>query len=69
MTTTPHADTQTSTDERVAQAAHRLYEAELAVHTAHQTGNDDWITAANNRLHQAIVDHTVAVNAARSRIQ
>lgn len=38
-------------------AAQRLYDAEIALHIAHQTGVDAWINAAADRLHQAIVTH------------
>jgi hypothetical protein len=43
-------------------AAHALYEAELAVHDAHQTGVDEWISAAHRHLHNAIVQHSAAIN-------
>lgn len=42
-------------------AAHDLYEAELALHDAHQTGVDEWITAAHRHLHNAIVAHSAAI--------
>jgi hypothetical protein len=35
-------------------AARRLYDAETALHAARQTGIDAWITAAYDRLHEAI---------------
>jgi hypothetical protein len=31
-----------------------LYQAELAVHDAHQTHVDEWIAAAHDRLHLAV---------------
>jgi hypothetical protein len=51
----------TSTMEiRVADAARRLYDAELALHHAHQTRVDPWISAASDKLHQAIEAHIAA---------
>ena len=35
-------------------AAHALYQAELALHDAHQTHVDQWIGAAHDRLHIAV---------------
>ncbi len=35
-------------------AASALYQAELAVHDAHQTHIDSWIGAAHDRLHDAV---------------
>jgi hypothetical protein len=48
---------------RVAIAERRLYDAEGALHAAHQSGVDTWIAAASDRLHEAIVEHIAAVNA------
>ena len=45
---------------RVAAAAQHLYEAECALHTAHQSHVDAWITAASDRLHEAVVEHLAA---------
>jgi hypothetical protein len=39
-----------------------LYEAEVALHIAHQTGVDCWIQAAADRLHEALEAHLQAVN-------
>ena len=41
-------------------AAHALYQAELALHDAHQTHVDQWIGAAYDRLHAAIARYTAA---------
>jgi hypothetical protein len=49
---------------RVAVAAQRLFDAEGALHIAHQTRVDSWITAANNRLHEAIMEYEAARQAA-----
>jgi hypothetical protein len=53
------ADT-TDTD-RVDVAARHMYEAELALHDAHQTHIDGWIAAAGERLHQAVTEHLAAL--------
>ena len=59
--------TTTRTDEHVAPdisvAAERVYDAECALHAAHQTHLDVWITAAANRLHTAIEAYLTAVAA------
>jgi hypothetical protein len=41
-------------------AAHALYRAEIAVHDAHQTHVDEWIAAANDRLHVAVARYLSA---------
>jgi hypothetical protein len=52
--------TQTITDLTYEQAvaarhaARALYQAELALHDAHQTRVDQWIAAAHDRLHVAV---------------
>lgn len=56
-TVTPQAPT----DEREADTARRLYDAEIALHIARQTGVDAWISAAYDRLHEAIAAHTAAI--------
>jgi hypothetical protein len=38
-----------------SKAARALYEAELALHDAHQTHVDAWIAAAADRLHAAVL--------------
>lgn len=60
--TTGPADT---TDNRSAQVvraetARRLYEAEWALHCAHQTGIDAWIAAASDHLHEAVHEYLLA---------
>jgi hypothetical protein len=44
----------------VEAAARRMYDAEVALHIAHQTGVDEWVRAAGDRLHDAIVEHRLA---------
>lgn len=41
-------------------AAAALYRAELALHVARQTEVDEWIGAAYDRLHVAVVELTAA---------
>jgi hypothetical protein len=51
--------------DRVGMAKVRLYDAETALHAARQTAVDSWVTAAYDRLHEAISEYTAAVAAAR----
>ncbi|SOD75036.1 hypothetical protein SAMN05892883_4237 [Jatrophihabitans sp. GAS493] len=44
------------TGDTVRAAAQRLYDAECALHTAHQTHIDAWINAANNKHADADAD-------------
>jgi len=37
------------------EAAARLYDSEVALHAAHQSHVDAWITAASDRLHEAVL--------------
>ncbi|WP_375481054.1 hypothetical protein [uncultured Jatrophihabitans sp.] len=65
MSTTTAHTTANPAAERVdldvdACACH-LYDAECALHAAHQSGVDAWITAATNELHQAVADYLHAV--------
>jgi hypothetical protein len=69
MTTTAPAITTTESENGLGEvplvdrdrAAQAMYEAEVALHIAHQTRVDAWITAAGDRLHEAIVEHSRAV--------
>jgi hypothetical protein len=45
---------------RLSDAEHHMYEAELALHAAHQSHVDSWIAAASDRLHEAILEHSAA---------
>jgi hypothetical protein len=47
----------------VSDAARRLYDAEAALRIARQTGVGAWIGAAYDRLHEAVVDHSAAMDA------
>jgi hypothetical protein len=44
-------------DLEIEQAARRLYDAEVALHIARQSGVDAWVKAAADRLHEAIISH------------
>jgi hypothetical protein len=48
----------------LARAAKGLYEAELALHDAHQSGTDRWIAAAGGHLHAAVERYLAADRAA-----
>src|SRR2546422_843592 len=54
MTSTTHTR-QTSSNDPVAVTACHLYDAECALHTAHQSHVDAWAEAASHKLHQALV--------------
>jgi hypothetical protein len=41
-------------------AARALYDAELALHVARQTRVDEWIRAAGDRLHTAVLRYEAA---------
>jgi hypothetical protein len=45
----------------ISEAARRLYDAEIALHIARQTGVGAWISAAYDRLHEAVVAHNAAI--------
>jgi hypothetical protein len=47
----------------ISVAARRLYDAEIALHIARQAGVGAWISAAYDRLSEAIADHTRAIAA------
>jgi hypothetical protein len=61
------ADPGTAASVEVCTAERCLYDAEVALHIAHQTHVDAWIAAAAERLHDAIVAHTEALRAAHAR--
>ena len=46
----------------ISEAARRLYDAEIALHIARQTGVGAWISAAYDRLHEAVVAHNAAIS-------
>ena len=48
-------------------AAKRLYDAEAALHIARQAGVGSWISAAYDRLHEAVAAHLAAVAALEGR--
>jgi hypothetical protein len=59
MTDTSAADHETE----LSHAAERLYDAEIALHIARQTGVDRWINSAADRLHDALVVHVALCGA------
>jgi hypothetical protein len=61
QTTAPAADGRQAA---ISEAARRLYDAEIALHIARQTGVGAWIVAAYDRLHEAIVSHIAALASA-----
>jgi hypothetical protein len=62
VTTNTPAPASTS-DEQVRAAACHMYDAECALHAAHQSHVDAWITAASEKLHQAVGEHIAATAA------
>jgi hypothetical protein len=61
MVTTCTAGPSTADEDHDHATACHLYDAECALHVAHQTHVDAWITAASDRLHQAVATHLAAV--------
>ncbi len=62
MTTHVSADLgsyQRALDRRNA-ASRYLYETEVALHAAHQSHVDDWVRAASERLHLAVLEPRLA---------
>jgi hypothetical protein len=49
-------------DTYVEAAAQRLYDSECALHAARVTGVDEWITAAAEQLHNALVAYVEAIS-------
>lgn len=49
-----------------SRTAAELYDAECALHAAHQSHVDAWISAAGDKLHQAVTDHLAAITAHNS---
>lgn len=45
---------------RLRRAARHLYDAECALHDAHQSHVDAWIFAASERLHAAVAEYLAA---------
>jgi len=63
MSATASARSQDSRHAAVSEAAKHLYDAEIALHIARQTGVGAWIVAAYDRLSEAIARHTAALDA------
>ena len=49
------------TEDRIHATARRLYDAECALHIAHQSRVTEWVAAASDRLHDAITEHLAAI--------
>jgi WhiB family redox-sensing transcriptional regulator len=49
--------------DEVRAAAARLYDAECALHTAHQSRVDAWVRTANRRLHDAVTEYLAVAGA------
>lgn len=47
--------------DRLGVAAAHLYDAECALHTAHQSGVDAWIAAATQKLHEAVTEYLATI--------
>jgi WhiB family redox-sensing transcriptional regulator len=58
--TTIHAP-QPGNPDRVDAAARRLYDAECALHAAHHSHVEEWIAAANEKLHEAVAGYLAAL--------
>ena len=61
MVTAATAGASAADADRAHATACHLYDAECAHHVAHQTHVDPWITAASDRLHEAVADYLAAV--------
>jgi hypothetical protein len=51
-----------ATEDLIHLSAARLYDAECALHSAHHSGVEAWISAANRKLHEAVADYLTAIN-------
>lgn len=63
MTIKQHFGTDRAYEQAVAariDAARALHSAEIAVHDAHQTHVDQWISAAHDRLHIVVAQYLAA---------
>lgn len=47
-------------DDQLSAAACRLYDAECALHAAHQAHQDAWVAAASAKLHDAVEAYLAA---------
>jgi hypothetical protein len=62
-TSTSDRDDTGHDDADVAAGACHLYDAECALHAAHQSGVEQWIAAAAEKLHAAVVEYLAAIAA------
>jgi len=56
MITTGSAGAPAANETRQVAARH-VYDAECALHAAHQAGIDAWVSMASDRLHEALVEY------------
>jgi hypothetical protein len=68
MVTTRTPSPASTSDEQVRVAACHMYDAECALHIAHQSHVDAWVVVASAKLHAAIAEHLMAVAASRGRV-
>jgi hypothetical protein len=68
MSTVPTTAAPDGRQAAISDAARRLYDAEVALHIARQTGVAAWISAAYDRLHEAITGHTAALGSAGTAV-
>ncbi len=66
-TSTTHSTNSGHDDQAVAVCACHLYDAECALHAAHQSGVEQWITAAADKLHQALGEYLASIAAVQDR--
>jgi hypothetical protein len=63
IVTTAATALDSTAENRVDIAARRMYDAEVALHIARQTHVDAWVSAACDRLHEAVLQHAAALAA------
>lgn len=57
----PTSTAEWTSQRRVDTAAARMYDAECALHAAHQSHLDAWINAAGQKLHDAVAEYLAAI--------
>jgi hypothetical protein len=67
MVTQQHPSTHGVDEDEQRITAEHLYNAECALHAAHQSHVDAWIAAASDRLHEALSEYLAAEAASRTR--
>ena len=64
MVTHHHPGTRGPNEDQQRITAEHLYDAECALHAAHQSHVGAWVAAASNRLHEALSEYLAAAAAA-----